>query len=59
MSGRVFQVDDSHFLVPYTYETARLAEAGISFEEGFCESPEDVIERAADADVLWLSLIHI
>ena len=55
MSGRVFQVDDSHFLVPYTYETARLAEAGISLEEGYCETPQDVIERAVDADVLWLS----
>lgn len=55
MSGRVFQVDDSHFLVPYTYESGRLAEAGISLEEGFCETPEDVIGRATDADVLWLS----
>lgn len=55
MNGRVFQVDDSHFLVPYTYETARLAEAGISLEEGYCETPQDVIERAVDADVLWLS----
>jgi D-3-phosphoglycerate dehydrogenase len=55
VSGKVFQVDDSHFLVPYTYETARLSEAGITLEEGFCESPDDVIERGADADVLWLS----
>ena len=55
MNGRVFQVDDSHFLVPYTYETARLAEADISLVEGFCESPEDVVARAEDADVLWLS----
>jgi D-3-phosphoglycerate dehydrogenase / 2-oxoglutarate reductase len=55
MSGKVFQVDDSHFLVPYTYETARLYEAGITLEEGFCDTSEDVIERAADADVLWLS----
>lgn len=55
MSGRVFQVDDSKFLVPYTYEIVRLGQAGISLEEGFCESPEDVITRAADAEVLWLS----
>lgn len=55
MTGKVFQVDDSHFLVPYTYESARLAEAGITLEEGFCESAEDVIARAGDADVLWLS----
>lgn len=55
MSGRVFQVDDSAFLVPYTYETQRLAEAGISLEEGSCETPEDVISRAAESDVLWLS----
>jgi len=55
MSGRVFQVDDFHTLVPYTYETARLAKAGLSLEEGFCETPEDVITRAGEADVLWLS----
>ena len=55
MSGRVFQVDDSHFLTPYVYETERLSEAGISLEEGFCKTPEEVIARAADADVLWLS----
>ena len=55
MSGSVFQVDDSHFLVPYTYETARLGEAGITLKEGFCESPDDIIARASDADVLWLS----
>lgn len=55
MTGKVFQIDDSVFLVPYTYETARLAEAGIELEEGFCESPEDVVDRAKDADVLWLS----
>ncbi|CAN5856617.1 C-terminal binding protein [soil metagenome] len=55
MSGRVFQVDDTEALVPYTYETGRLAEAGITLEEGFCETPEDVITRAAQADVLWLS----
>lgn len=55
MSGRVLQVDDTPVLVPYTYESARLAEAGISLEEGFCETPEDVIARAADAEVLWLA----
>ncbi len=55
MSGKVFQVDDTSYLVPYTYETARLSEVGIKLEEGFCESPEDVIARASDADVLWLS----
>ncbi|HSJ27811.1 MAG TPA: C-terminal binding protein [Acidimicrobiia bacterium] len=55
MTGKVFQVDDSHFLVPYTYETARLAEEGITLEEGFCESADDVVTRAVDADVLWLS----
>jgi D-3-phosphoglycerate dehydrogenase len=55
VTGKVFQVDDSTFLVPYTYETTRLAQAGIKLEEGFCESPEDVIARAGDADVLWLS----
>lgn len=55
MNGRVFQVDETHSLVPHTYEIARLGQAGISLEEGFCESPEDVITRAADADVLWLS----
>jgi D-3-phosphoglycerate dehydrogenase / 2-oxoglutarate reductase len=55
VTGKVFQVDDSTFLVPYTYETTRLGEAGIKLEEGFCERPEDVIARAGDADVLWLS----
>lgn len=51
----MLQVDDSPFLVPYTYETARLAEAGISLEEGYCVTPQDVITRAVEADVLWLS----
>lgn len=55
MSGRVFQVDDFGPLVPYTYETDRLAEAGISLDEGFCETPEDVISRAGDAEVLWVA----
>jgi D-3-phosphoglycerate dehydrogenase len=55
VTGKVFQVDDTPVLVPYTYETARLAEAGIELTEGFCESPEDVVARAVDADVLWLS----
>lgn len=55
MSGHVFQVDDSHFLTPYTYETQRLSEAGFTFEEGFCETADEVVERAANADVLWLS----
>jgi D-3-phosphoglycerate dehydrogenase len=55
MSGHVFQIDDTQLLVPYTYETARLAEAGVTLEEGFCETPEEVIQRASDADVLWLA----
>ncbi|HUG74717.1 MAG TPA: C-terminal binding protein [Acidimicrobiia bacterium] len=55
MTGRVFQVDDTKFLVPYTYEVSRLSEAGITLIEGFCESPEDVVSRAVEADVLWLS----
>jgi D-3-phosphoglycerate dehydrogenase len=55
VTGKVFQIDDSNFLVPYTYETARLGEVGIKLEEGFCETPDDVIARASDADVLWLS----
>ncbi|HEX2154219.1 MAG TPA: C-terminal binding protein [Acidimicrobiia bacterium] len=55
MTGKVFQVDDTSFLVPYTYETARLGEAGIKLEEGFCERPEDVLARAGDSEVLWLS----
>ena len=55
MSGRVFQVDDTPILVPFTYETQRLADAGISLQEGFCETPEDVIARASEAEVLWLS----
>lgn len=53
--SRVFQVDDTHLLVPYDYEVARLAKVGISLEEGLCETAEDVIERGSDADVLWLA----
>ncbi len=55
MSFRVFQVDDSDFLTPYTFESETLGAAGIELVEGFCETPEHVIERGADADVLWLS----
>jgi D-3-phosphoglycerate dehydrogenase len=53
--GRVFQVDDSRSLTPYQYETRTLGRAEIAFTEGFCDDADDVIERAAAADVLWLA----
>ena len=55
MRATVFQVDHTPLLVPHSYEVARLADAGIDLHEGNCETAEDVVTRAAAADVLWLS----
>jgi D-3-phosphoglycerate dehydrogenase / 2-oxoglutarate reductase len=55
MSLNVFQVDHSDFLVPYTYERARLATIGAELTEGSCLTEDEVVEQAQDADVLWLS----
>lgn len=55
MIGQVFQVDHTPLLVPHTYEANRLADAEIGFVEGECKTTDDVIDRASDADVLWLA----
>lgn len=55
MSFTVFQVDDASFLTPYDYERDRLSHVGASLLEGFCLDGDEVIERAAGADALWLS----
>lgn len=58
MDGRaftVFQVDANDLLAPWELERRTLAEAGGELVAGDCETEDDIIERAGDADVLWLS----
>jgi phosphoglycerate dehydrogenase-like enzyme len=54
-SARVFQVDASPDLAPYTYERQRLSEASIDFLDGSCNSVDELLERGAESDVLWLA----
>ncbi len=55
VSFRVFQVDPSPELEPYAMERELLAAAGGTLELGACMTQDEVIERAGDADVLWLA----
>ena len=55
MSFQVFQVDRSVNLEPFTAEREALAAAGGSLVEGGCRAEDEVIERARDAEVLWLN----
>lgn len=55
MSFRVFQVDASPELEPYAEERELLAASGGTLDLGGCLTQDDIIERAGDADVLWLA----
>lgn len=55
VSFRVFQVDPSPPLEPYTLEQELLAAAGGTLELGGCTTQDQIIERAGDAEVLWLA----
>jgi D-3-phosphoglycerate dehydrogenase len=51
---RVFQVDDNSILAPWDFERRTLDGAGAELVLGGCETEDDIIERAGDAEVLWL-----
>lgn len=55
MGFTVFQVDDNELLAPWDFERRALADAGGDLVLGACQTEEDIIERAGDAEVLWLS----
>lgn len=55
MAFTVFQVDDNDLLAPWDYERRTLADAGADLVLGGCRTEGDIIERAGDAEVLWLS----
>ena len=55
VSFRVFQVDPSPELEPYAEERELLAASGGTLDLGACLTQDEIIERAGDADVLWLA----
>ena len=55
MTVDVFQIDPVETLAPYTYETEAIHRAGGRLIIGDCNTPEDVIAQAGDAEVLLLS----
>jgi len=55
VSFRVFQVDPSPELEPYAMERELLAAAGGTLEVGGCVTQDEIIERAGEAEVLWLA----
>jgi hypothetical protein len=50
----VFQVEYKGDLAPYAYERERLRQAGIDFSSAVCADTRDLIERAKDAEIVWL-----
>lgn len=59
MPIRVLQVDPVDSLMPYTYEIKAIAQAGGEFVIGDCQTEEDVINQAGDAEILLISWKHI
>jgi D-3-phosphoglycerate dehydrogenase len=55
MTRKVFQIDPTDTLAPYTYERAAIAAAGGELVIGDCLTPEDVIAQAGNAEILLLS----
>jgi len=55
MRRKVFQIDPTETLAPYTYERAAIAAAGGELVVGDCLTPEDLIAQAGDAEILLLS----
>ena len=54
MTFQVFQVDTNPDLAPYTVEQGILGAAGGRIVLGECRTEDEVIERAAGCEVLWL-----
>ena len=55
MPVKVFQVDQSARLMPYAYEQEAIRAAGGEFIIDSCASEADVVERAQDAEILFVS----
>jgi D-3-phosphoglycerate dehydrogenase / 2-oxoglutarate reductase len=55
MTRKVFQIDPTETLAPYTYERAAIATAGGELVVGDCLTPEDVMAQAGNAEILLLS----
>jgi D-3-phosphoglycerate dehydrogenase / 2-oxoglutarate reductase len=53
--SRVFVVDRHPPLEPYEVEREMLRAAGFDLALDDCQTPQEVIERAADAAVLWIT----
>jgi D-3-phosphoglycerate dehydrogenase / 2-oxoglutarate reductase len=51
----VFQVDDNDLLAPWDLERRTLAGSGGRLMLGGCQTEDDIIARAGNAEVLWLS----
>ena len=55
MTIKVFQVDPSPRLAPYTWERAAIAAAGGQLILGDCKTAEEVVAQAADAEIMLVS----
>lgn len=55
MSIKVFQVEPSPDLEPFTFEREALARAGGELVLGNCTTEDEVIERAGNAEIFWVS----
>jgi D-3-phosphoglycerate dehydrogenase len=55
MTIKVFQVDKSPRLAPYTFEEEAIRAAGGELIVADCQTEDDVIEQAQDAEILLLS----
>ncbi|HTX01722.1 MAG TPA: hypothetical protein VMD59_23265, partial [Acidimicrobiales bacterium] len=50
----VFHVEYKGDLAPYSYERDRLCGAGIAFSAAVCASKDELVDRAGEAQVIWL-----
>lgn len=51
---KVFQAEYVGDLAPYSYEKARLGDAGIELDVAVCADGAELVERARDAEIVWL-----
>ena len=55
MTIRVFQVDPLPELEPWALERERIERAGGELVIGDCHSEADVLSRAGDSEIFWVS----
>jgi D-3-phosphoglycerate dehydrogenase len=53
--SHVFLIDRLAVFEPYDLEHERLSQAGFSLTVDDCQTSADVVERAGDAEVIWIS----